>query len=65
MRCRRCTGLLIQTQIETPEGALRVIKCFNCGFASDRVMVQHRTHRPEPFKTVPITKAKRPSFPPS
>ena len=49
MSCPRCAGALIPTLVHTDEGALPLVRCFNCGFASDRLMVQHRLLRPEPY----------------
>lgn len=53
MTCARCRGCLIGEQIETAEGRLSLVRCLNCGFASDITMSHHRLHRPEPHRAIP------------
>lgn len=40
--CPRCQGLMLLTQIVTPEGHLPALRCVNCGFYDEPVMRDHR-----------------------
>jgi uncharacterized Zn finger protein len=53
MTCPKCHGWTVPEVVETPEGRLSLVHCLNCGFASDRLMVQHRIVRPKPFRQLP------------
>jgi hypothetical protein len=52
MTCVRCRGLLLAERLETAEGRLFMVRCLNCGFASDVTMRHHRLHRPEPRRQI-------------
>ena len=62
MNCPRCSGLLVPARDQTLDGKWCGTRCPMCGYLDDPVMQRHKLTRPEPFRTVPLTKAKRPDL---
>lgn len=64
MRCPRCRNVLVRSECQTEEGCWAGLACILCGYVEDRVMREHKQTRPEPYRQIPTTRAKRPRVPP-
>lgn len=50
---------MLRQECMTTDGPWHGLTCVNCGLVADTTMLTHRANRPEPYKTVPLTKVKR------
>ena len=61
MRCGGWGGWCVSEDVDTEEGALRLVRCVNCGARFESLVNQHRRQRPEPYRysSTPVYQPRR------
>jgi uncharacterized Zn finger protein len=42
MKCRRCSGIMVEEEVFTREGGLSMMRCIYCGEAIDQLVATNR-----------------------